>query len=193
MRLVGGAGRRLGAKQQCCRLQARWAIDITAAQLCEYRSRHRSAAETQNPPECFDGRPGLLSPLLAPGRRLSARYQGALPRLVRPLEDPPPPSTDSHPDRLSSVTAYEPSSATLTLSHPPAPGLVDVEVSLVVATLPFAALRRGEWVNVIGYTAGARVDAVMLWSAAGVNLGAYEKTLRERLDVDVGVGVDAEA
>lgn len=53
-----------------------------------------------------------------------------------------------------------------------------------MATLPFGALRRGEWVNVIGYTAGARVDAVMLWSAAGVQLGVYEKTLREKLEVD---------
>lgn len=37
----------------------------------------------------------------------------------------------------------------------------------------------------IGYTVrGARVDAVMLWSAAGVQLGVYEKTLKDKLKVD---------
>lgn len=36
----------------------------------------------------------------------------------------------------------------------------------------------------IGYTVGTRVNAVMLWSAAGVRLGVYEKTLREKLEAD---------
>lgn len=100
--------------------------------------------------------------------------------LSLPLSIPP---TDSHPNRLS-VKAYDATSATLTLSHPPEPGLVDVNISLVVLTLPFGALRDGEWVNVIGYTTSTRVDAIILWSAAGVRLGVYEQTLREKLEVD---------
>lgn len=61
-------------------------------------------------------------------------------------------------------------------------------------------MQRGEWVNVVGYVegrttnlrpesrarmdrsdevVGVKVQAVMLWSAAGVNVGKYEKTLAE--------------
>lgn len=95
----------------------------------------------------------------------------------------PTPPTDSHPNHPS-VKAYDAANATLTLSHPPSPSLVNVNISLVVVTLSFGALRDGEWVNVIGYTAGTRVDAIMLWPAAGVRLGVYEQTLREKLEAD---------
>lgn len=66
-------------------------------------------------------------------------------------------------------------------------------------------IQQGEWVNVVGYVegrttnlrpesraqmersdevVGVKVQAVMLWSAAGVNVGKYEKTLAEVKRVD---------
>lgn len=48
------------------------------------------------------------------------------------------------------------------------------------------AIRNGEWINIIGYTTDGGVQAIVMWSAQGVDLGVYEKVLKERLEVEAG-------
>ncbi|KAI4121820.1 MAG: hypothetical protein LQ338_006152 [Usnochroma carphineum] len=112
---------------------------------------------------------------------------------------------------LGCVTAYSTLTGVLTLQHayPSVPGkscpAAGVDVNLLHSTLKSTDTQVGEWVNVIGYVQDfeggsggngggkgkrgrgekvGRVQAVMLWSADGVKLGEYEKTVEMRKRVE---------
>jgi len=106
-----------------------------------------------------------------------------------------------------SIISYHSPSATLTVSHKSLyPSTCQtktreakVDISNLVRTLSSDVLQNGEWINIIGYTvkAGiggkgnaqdgvevAYIDAVQIWSAGAIDLGGYERSLREKLEVD---------
>jgi hypothetical protein len=68
---------------------------------------------------------------------------------------------------------------------------IKTDISVLVQALPMGSLRNGEWVNVIGDTIAegeaTAVQAIMLWSAAYINLGKYEKVLARKTDWPEGM------
>ena len=76
-----------------------------------------------------------------------------------------------------------------------------MDVNLLVSTLKGPDTQVGAWVNVMGYVQESRggkgqwtgmgpvkVQAVMLWSAGGVKLGAYENAVEMRKNIGMGRG-----
>ena len=104
----------------------------------------------------------------------------------------------------ASVDTYHPRTATLRLSHrslyPGAPEAstkaVLLDISMHVRSLPSGLTTNGEWLNVIGYIVEppenisneqrhtVHVQAIQIWSAGNIDLGAYESSVRERLELD---------
>ena len=106
--------------------------------------------------------------------------------------------------RFISVSHYDITSATMTLSHNyplsthPCQALTNIE--LLLNALASTDMQVGEWVNVMGYVdfpsdtkgrphceAGpttSHVQAVMLWPARSLKIGEYERALDERRQVD---------
>ena len=104
----------------------------------------------------------------------------------------------------SSVDSYYPRTATLLLSHrplyPPTPAAstkyVRLDISIHVRSLPSGITSNGEWLNVIGYIEEppenvsdehrdtVYVQAIQIWPAGNIDLGAYESSVRERLEVE---------
>ena len=86
---------------------------------------------------------------------------------------------------LGCVRDYDPVSATLTLTHPPkVTPCAEVDISVPLPTLAKGSLRNGNWVNVIGYMVHgeegvARVDAIDIWSADGVQPSKYSRLLKQ--------------
>ncbi|KAI0421406.1 CST complex subunit Ten1 [Xylaria grammica] len=95
---------------------------------------------------------------------------------------------------LSSVTRYSSHSARLTLKHYHPKNNSDVEalvdVKLILETLKSEQTDVGQWVHVIGYLTfvnptplgnktapRAGVQALLLWVARDLDLGAYEKSM----------------
>ncbi|KAL2045664.1 hypothetical protein N7G274_002094 [Stereocaulon virgatum] len=115
---------------------------------------------------------------------------------------------------LGCVTHYTLRTGILELQHAYLPSsshkrvLALVDVNLLLETLKREDTQVGAWVNIIGYVEGLvkegktrekdveegsdegptymRVQAIMLWSAGGVNIGEYERALEERLKVGGG-------
>ncbi|KAF8429628.1 CST complex subunit Ten1 [Tirmania nivea] len=108
---------------------------------------------------------------------------------------------------LGCIISYHSPSATLTVSHKslypsshqPKTQEAKVDISNLIRTLSTDVLQNGEWINIIGYIikAGigaennaqggvevAYIDAVQIWSAGAIDLGGYERSLREKLEVD---------
>ncbi|KAF8457698.1 CST complex subunit Ten1 [Terfezia claveryi] len=108
---------------------------------------------------------------------------------------------------LGCIISYHSPSATLTVSHKslypsscqPKTQEAKVDISNLVRTLSTDVLQNGEWINIIGYTVKAGmsgtentqggvevvyIDAVQIWSAGAIDLGGYERSLREKLEVD---------
>ncbi len=106
------------------------------------------------------------------------------------------------------MTKYSVKTGIAILEHafPPPPHInptAVVDVTLLLSTMKSTDLQVGHWVNIIGYlearpswwrqeiggeTVGAKVQAIMLWSAGGVKLGEYEKALAERQTMEIGKG-----
>ena len=78
---------------------------------------------------------------------------------------------------------------------------VSVDINAVLESVTPEELRVGAWVNVLGYVRDARyrgvetgasrsssravyVEAILVFSAGAVNLGEYERIVREGLNVD---------
>ena len=109
----------------------------------------------------------------------------------------------------NSVIDYSTATGTLTLQHayPPPPyicSVASVDINVLLPTLNSVDTQVGEWVNVMGYVtegleglgqgrrSGRRdmrekvdagvveVQAIILWSAGGVNLRDYEKAVLGR-------------
>lgn len=79
-----------------------------------------------------------------------------------------------------------------------------MDINAVLETVTVEELRVGAWVNVLGYVRDARyrrvetgvsgclpageravyVEAIMVFSAGAVNLGEYQRIVREGLNVD---------
>ncbi|MCJ1362796.1 hypothetical protein MMC16_001902 [Acarospora aff. strigata] len=109
-----------------------------------------------------------------------------------------------------SLAKYTVATAILTLHHnfptlPAGSPTAAVDVNLLLSTLKSTDTQVGEWVNILGYVtsppiynsrtdrkpsskaskrATVFVQAVMLWSAGSIHLGEYERTLKERKDVE---------
>ena len=119
---------------------------------------------------------------------------------------------------LGCVTKYDLSTGVLELQHayPPAYDIsviAVVDVNLLLENLKREDLVVGAWVNVVGYVEEVinkrenakhmngnmgqggisrvdllKVQAIMLWSAGGINIGEYERALTERLELEVVSG-----
>jgi hypothetical protein len=97
---------------------------------------------------------------------------------------------------LGCIRAYDHTTATLALTHPPKISpRAEVNVSVPLPMLSMGSLKDGQWVNVIGYITEAktmdenqedfaRVDAITLWSAGGVSPSRYCEVLEGRLGVE---------
>ena len=74
-----------------------------------------------------------------------------------------------------------------------------MDIGSLVYTIATDVLQDGEWVNVIGYltepsstdashkpreTGVVYVQGISIWSAGAINLGYYERSLREKLTID---------
>lgn len=70
-----------------------------------------------------------------------------------------------------------------------------MDITNVVRTLSTDIIQDGDWINIIGYVTGAPpnvqsttrvvyIQAVQIWSAGAIDLGAYERSLREKLAID---------
>lgn len=66
-----------------------------------------------------------------------------------------------------------------------------MDIGLLVETMKTTDTQIGEWVNVVGYVgdkvyaqgqAGVKVQALMLWSAEGIDLSVYERAVQGRME-----------
>ncbi|KAF8543580.1 CST complex subunit Ten1, partial [Trichophaea hybrida] len=97
---------------------------------------------------------------------------------------------------LGCIRAYDHTTATLTLTHPPKVShRAEVNISVPLPMLAMGSLKDGQWVNIIGYITEAkitdenqegvaRVDAITLWSAGRVSPSKYCEVLESRLRVE---------
>ncbi|GIJ84275.1 hypothetical protein Asppvi_003115 [Aspergillus pseudoviridinutans] len=139
---------------------------------------------------------------------------GPLPSTRAFLSDLPSLPTGSKVRFLGCVRTYHIPSGHLILEHDyprrrfsanagPEPASVAVDVNAVLEAVTAEELRVGAWVNVVGYvrnwgsdsndhdilrklrmSSPVYVEAVMVFSAGVVDLGEYERVLREALEVD---------
>ncbi|GIK02521.1 hypothetical protein Aspvir_006577 [Aspergillus viridinutans] len=139
---------------------------------------------------------------------------GPLPSTRAFLSDLPSLPTGSKVRFLGCVRTYHIPSGHLILEHDyprrrfssnagPEPASVAVDVNAVLEAVTAEELRVGAWVNVVGYvrswgsdcndhdilrkprmSSPVYVEAVMVFSAGVVELGEYERVLREALEVE---------
>ncbi|KAF8465108.1 CST complex subunit Ten1 [Kalaharituber pfeilii] len=74
------------------------------------------------------------------------------------------------------------SSSSLSSSLPRKTKTATVDIAIVVEQIPIGELQIGDWVNVLGYITDMQADGAT--SAGGIDLGKYERQLREKENVD---------
>ncbi|KAI9753363.1 MAG: hypothetical protein M4579_005188 [Chaenotheca gracillima] len=107
----------------------------------------------------------------------------------------------SHRRGRGSVADYSTSRASLDVGYGAATTKVSVDVGLLLSTLDRTNMEVGAWINIIGYIcvvpevttqskktrpAGETVyvQAIMIWSAGAIDVGEYERVLRQRESVE---------
>ncbi|KAF8465092.1 CST complex subunit Ten1 [Kalaharituber pfeilii] len=83
------------------------------------------------------------------------------------------------------------SSSSLSSSLPRKTKTATVDIAIVVEQIRIGELQIGDWVNVLGYITDMQADGatvciqgIQIWSAGGIDLGKYERQLREKENVD---------
>ncbi|KAF8473486.1 CST complex subunit Ten1 [Kalaharituber pfeilii] len=89
------------------------------------------------------------------------------------------------------TTMYQSPFSSLSSSLPRKTKTASVDITIVVEQIPIGELQIGEWVNVLGYITDMQADGgtvciqgIQIWSAGGIDLGKYERQLREKEKVD---------